>query len=260
MFKILSVFKKRSETDESASAPTATAPQVAAPMTEEYWARRRAPQFANLSGWTRDWLQALPEAVRPIELSVQHPHVANRLALSWRDAAIAGNIFDELLADKRKGRKGFAPAVVSELLHLRDFQAHGRIPGSASTDVDRPSSEGTATDSDWVHLRAPRRATDMVLSSTAREWLETLPEATRPMQLCTAYPRVANRLARCWNDPASTGQLFDDLLIGKRGKRKGFPGPVAAELLRLRRYHDDYRRVEVERTVWDHRTLAASDR
>lgn len=72
------------------------------------------------------------------------------------------------------------------------------------------------------------------------------------------YPRVVNRLALCWNDAALTDRLLDDLLIGRRGKRKGFPGPVAEELLRLRRFHDLHREIEAEEAVREHRSLVPS--
>lgn len=235
-------------------------------MTEEFWVQRRTPQHGHeriLSGWTRDWLQALPEAVRPVALSSGYPHVANRLALSWRDAAVTGHVLEDLLVGKRRGRKGFSPAVLVELSRLREFHARGRVapaPGTASPDRTEPQREGTRTESVWVRLRQPLRAMDLVLSSTAQDWLETLPRPLRPAQLCVAYPRILNRLALCWNDPVLTEQLLENLLVGRRGKRKGFPPAVADELLRLRRFHDHYRGVEVQESVWELQSLAPSDR
>jgi hypothetical protein len=257
MLKIFRAFKKQSD-----AAPAEKTP-VAAPLTDDYWARRRAPQFSSLSGWTRNWLQALPEAVRPIELSVQHPHVANRLALSWRDAAVTAQVFDDLLVGKRKQRKGFASAVAAELQRLREFHQHGRVAPvdePALLDGTAPPPDGASTDSSWAQLRAPLRASDLVLSITAQDWLESLPAPLRPARLCMSYPRVVNRLALCWSDPASTSELLEDLLIGKRGNRKGFPGPVAEELMRLRRFHDSCRKVEVDESVRAFPNLAVSDR
>jgi hypothetical protein len=264
--KIFNVLRKQTVADEAAPARASTETPAAAPVSEEEkWARLRAPQFAHervLSGWTRAWLQALPEAVRPVELSTLHPHVANRLALTWRDVALTEHLLGELLIGRRKGRKGFPPSVVAELLRLRNLHEHGRVastPNTASPVAAAPRPEGTAKEPDWTRLRGPHRAMDSVLSTIAHDWLETLPEPIRPAELCAAYPRVANRLALCWNDPALTERLLDDLLIGRRGKRKGFPRPVAEELLRLRRVHDHYRGVEVQESVWD-RLLAVSDR
>ena len=116
------------------------------------------------------------------------------------------------------------------------------------------------TESDHARLRAPLRAVDLVLSNVAGEWLMSLPRPLRPAGLCVVYPRVVNRLALCWNDRALTDRLLDDLLIGRRGKRKGFPGPVAEELMRLRQFHDHGRAVEVETTpMWEYNSLAVSE-
>ena len=51
--------------------------------------------------------------------------------------------------------------------------------------------------------------------------------------LLERYPHVANRLALCWADKALANRLFEDLLVDKRGGRKGFPSTVRAELLQL---------------------------
>ena len=268
MFKLFSAFKKGFVTEQAAPAPASTQ-GVGSPSStdDEKWVRMRAPQPPHervLSGWTRGWLQALPEGVRPVELSAMHPHIVNHLALSWRDPALTEHLLGELLIGRRKGRKGFPPPVVAELLRLRDFHWRGRAAAagraSATPEAAPPRAEPHSKELDWVRVRAPQRSTDSILSVIARDWLETLPGPIRPAELCSAYPRVANRLALCWNDPALTDRLLDDLLIGRRGKRKGFPRPVAEELLRLRRFHDHCRGVDAQETVWEYRTLAVSDR
>ncbi|MEO6660932.1 MAG: hypothetical protein ABIN44_11605 [Burkholderiaceae bacterium] len=88
---------------------------------------------------------------------------------------------------------------------------------------------------DWVAERYPLGERDKSLSPVARSWFRALPVPLRPNDLCSHYPRVANRLALCWPDRALTECLFNDLLLDKRGGRKGFPSEIAAELLRLRR-------------------------
>ena len=72
-----------------------------------------------------------------------------------------------------------------------------------------------------------------MLSSTATTWLQSLPPALRPHELCRTYPRLANRLALCWNELPLIEAVFNELLVDRRGGRIGFPVPVAAELLRL---------------------------
>ena len=76
------------------------------------------------------------------------------------------------------------------------------------------------------------------LSSTAAAWLRTLPVHLRPMHLCNAFPRVANRLAFAWSHVDLADGVFSELLLDRRGNRKGFPPAVAAELLRLHAYHE----------------------
>jgi hypothetical protein len=71
------------------------------------------------------------------------------------------------------------------------------------------------------------------LSSAAQRWLKELPPKLRPFELCRSFPRVANRIALCWNDLALVDTVFNELLVDRRGGREGFPSPVAAELLRL---------------------------
>ncbi len=269
MFKFFNRFKKGSIAVDATPAWAAGAAPAAPALTEEeQWARMRAPQFAHervLSGWTRAWLQALPEAVRPLELSALHPHVVNRLALSWRDVSLTEHLLGDLLVGKRKGRRGFPPPVVAELLRLRGFHERGRVASAAPASAPADSAQGQAAatsagEADWTRLRGPLRAVDCVLSNIACDWLETLPSPLRPAELCVAYPRVVNRLGLCWNDPVLTERLLDDLLIGRRGKRKGFPKPIVEELLRLRRFHDHYRGLEDQETVWEYRMLAVSDR
>ncbi|MEO6745447.1 MAG: hypothetical protein ABIS28_16125 [Caldimonas sp.] len=86
--------------------------------------------------------------------------------------------------------------------------------------------------------RALRNAQDDTLSPAAHAWVRSLPAAMRPLELCNVYPRIANRLARCWDDIGQTHDVFNDLLVDRRGGRKGFPSPIASELLRLQAFHE----------------------
>ena len=60
----------------------------------------------------------------------------------------------------------------------------------------------------------------------------------RPLELCNVYPRIANRIARSWDDPASAETVLDDLIVDHRGGRKGFPSQIATELVRLYALHE----------------------
>ena len=69
-------------------------------------------------------------------------------------------------------------------------------------------------------------------------WLRRLPVSVRPQELCSAYPRVANRIALCWDDLTLVDVVFNELLLDRRGGRAGFPSVVASELLRLHALHE----------------------
>ena len=82
-------------------------------------------------------------------------------------------------------------------------------------------------------LRSPGNPRDNTLSKLAEEWCERLSPSVQTRALCERYPRIVNRIALCWSDPALTQLLLDQLLRDRRGGRKGFPAPVHAELVAL---------------------------
>lgn len=93
----------------------------------------------------------------------------------------------------------------------------------------------------WLRQRRAPRACDQALNGTARRWLRQLPPRRRPLRLCMEHPRVANRIAWCWSDPLLADQVLDDLLVDRRGGRRGFAPAIARELRRLREYNDQHR-------------------
>lgn len=93
----------------------------------------------------------------------------------------------------------------------------------------------------WQALRRAPRHNDEALTGTTRAWLRKLPHSRRPQRLCVLFPRVANLIAWCWNDATTLPQVLDDLLVDKRGGRKGFPRAVIVELKRLREFADNPR-------------------
>jgi len=102
----------------------------------------------------------------------------------------------------------------------------------------------------WATLRRATRECDTALNGTARQWLRRLPARRRPLRLCETFPRVANRIAWCWNDAALSDQALDDLLNDRRGGRRGFPPAVVRELQRLREFNGHQRREEAPEGVW----------
>lgn len=119
-----------------------------------------------------------------------------------------------------------------------------RIPRSDRVTTQSPADSAPAMPGHGSPaVRAELRRTlpseqDRALSSEARQWLRRLPGRERPLALCSMYPRLANRLAATWDDPAQTEAIFDELMIDRRGGRLGFAPLVAGELMRLHRLHE----------------------
>ena len=87
---------------------------------------------------------------------------------------------------------------------------------------------------EWSRVRRARPL-DQLLPGTLH-WAESFPLET-PVHLVRTFPRVANRLAIAWQDPNAVQEVLDDVLIDRRGGRRGFPPPVQQELLRLRAFN-----------------------
>ena len=98
------------------------------------------------------------------------------------------------------------------------------------------SELGTLTN-DWTRRRSAPLDRDRTLTSETHYWLRQVPSGLHPKRMCWHFPRIANRLARCWEDPVLTETVFEELLADKRGDRAGFPPVVLSELSRLRAFH-----------------------
>lgn len=88
------------------------------------------------------------------------------------------------------------------------------------------------------------------LNDETNAWMAELPESVRPMQLALRYARLANRLCKAWSEPAKFDRLLDDLMIDRRGTRKGFPLQVATELATLRDHF--YKVHHYGKSAWEH--------
>jgi len=95
---------------------------------------------------------------------------------------------------------------------------------------DRPSDAASR-----AHRRA--RPINQALPATLK-WFDALPPEIQPAALLRDYPRIANALARAWNDAPALAEYLDSLLVDRRGGRRGFPGDVHHELQSLREYFD----------------------
>ncbi len=85
--------------------------------------------------------------------------------------------------------------------------------------------------------RSLRRAfqLNLLLPITSR-WVEILPTEIQPRALISQFPRIANIVARSWDDRDSVERYLNELLIDRRSSRQGFPPDVQLELLNLRDY------------------------
>jgi len=107
---------------------------------------------------------------------------------------------------------------------------------------------------------------ERVLSPAAHVWLMKLPSAVRPNHLADIFPRIVNRLALVWRDVELADKVLDDLLVDKRGGRRGFPSEVSAELLRLHAFHERRRGLPATLEAaalgpaWDRYLRASADR
>ena len=60
---------------------------------------------------------------------------------------------------------------------------------------------------------------------SSEEWLDLLPPRAFPGCLATHYPRIVNLIAMLWKDRIGCSAYFDELIIDRRGGRKGFRLP-----------------------------------
>ena len=109
------------------------------------------------------------------------------------------------------------------------MQAAGPAPDAMNNDPTSP----------FPSSRSDRRARpiNQALPATSK-WFESLPPEIQPSALMRDFPRIANQIARVWNDAAGLEAYLDALLVDRRGGRRGFPGDVHHELLSLRDYVD----------------------
>ena len=89
----------------------------------EFMRQRGALPVAFLLLNTQEWLDVLPRRVQPYALCKLYPRVANLIAAKWADTEALRAYFDELLVDRRRGRRGFPLEVLNDLCVLREHHA-----------------------------------------------------------------------------------------------------------------------------------------
>lgn len=100
-------------------------------------AGQRAPQSPErVRDETLRWLVTLPEHVRPAELTRRYPRIANKIARLWRQVARCEEYLDDLVEDRRGGRRGFPMGVARELTVLRRHYAALHPSGNALWELE----------------------------------------------------------------------------------------------------------------------------
>jgi hypothetical protein len=88
-----------------------------------------------------------------------------------------------------------------------------------------------------VRNRRRLQPLNQLLPATAK-WAGTLPAGVQPLALLQRLPRIANAISRSWRDPVALRSYMDELLVDRRGGRRGLPPDIHNELLTLRQFHD----------------------
>jgi hypothetical protein len=104
---------------------------------------------------------------------------------------------------------------------------------------------------DPTSLRLPDSPYDRTLSLAAIAWLSELPQEVAPLVLANQFPRIVNRLSRFWDSPRMIDDYFQQLLMDRRGKRKGFQKRILDELQALADYHRALHKSDDHADVWE---------
>jgi hypothetical protein len=111
--------------------------------------------------------------------------------------------------------------------------------------LDHVKAPAKVEESDWRWAR--KWSPPEPLKDATTKWLLAIPPQQRPLNLPQAYPRIANRICDLWNDVDVCERYFDELLTDRRGRRRGFPADVLADLKALRQL----RAQKLATNVWD---------
>lgn len=113
-FEPVSIESAREALDEIDAA-------MASMLSPEYWTKVRRKMLATdraLTGRSMKWLAELPEDLRPVITMQRYARVINSIVDAWPDAGQRDDVFENLLNDRRKGRRGFPIDVERELSAL----------------------------------------------------------------------------------------------------------------------------------------------
>jgi hypothetical protein len=107
--------------DSARAALDELPPDVASLVNPDYWVKaRRAPLATDraLTGAAMAWLGELPPEVRPLVTVERYARIVNTIAAAWASERECEKVFDHLLNDRRRGRRGFPIDVEREISTL----------------------------------------------------------------------------------------------------------------------------------------------
>ena len=94
---------------------------------EHIWERCSVhPDDDHLLWHTQNWLNAMPKGVRPVQLPVTFPRIANDLSRLWPETAALDLYFEEKEFSPRQDRIGFTPLIKEELLAMHVYSLRSR--------------------------------------------------------------------------------------------------------------------------------------
>ena len=130
-------FEKVDLNDARKALDESLKPVVTIDKEKTNWEGKRKPAAAeSLRTVTIQWILKLPPHIQPRHLQVKYPRVANRIAALWDDWTGCESFLDDLLTDKRGGRKGFPLNVAQEIASIRDYYFRLHHKGSAWEHVE----------------------------------------------------------------------------------------------------------------------------
>ena len=107
------------------------------------WERRSTnPDHRHVLGHTQNWLNALPKGVRPVQLPVTFPRIANDLSRLWPETAALDLYFEEKEFSPRQDRLGFSPLIKEELLAMHVYSLRNRPASYEARAPQHPSLLG----------------------------------------------------------------------------------------------------------------------
>jgi hypothetical protein len=99
---------------------------------DDPWTPRRKPprpDDQSLTSEAHRWLHKIPSGLHPKRLARQYPRIVNQMAAVWADVTRTESLFDDLLTDRRGGRRGFAQPIIVELDRLRHLHRNRQRVG-----------------------------------------------------------------------------------------------------------------------------------